>query len=238
MNRPGKEPRVLAQSRTVRVVRRRREDGVEVVEKTYSFPTRKDRIRGMLRGTWVGRNKARREYANLKFLEQAGIPVVEALEWKVERNGWGFVTWCRLSTRAYDAMDLARTIRGQSEDVAEAVWEGVGSSLRAMHDAGIWHRGASARNILLIEQEPYHLWLDPTKAKTYPAGGIPDAARALDLLRLWTSLTVRATSPQRAAFTRGYGSDEIEDMGALWSHISPWKKASTRREMQREEARL
>lgn len=228
---------ILAHSRTVTVKRRRREDGMEVVEKTYSFPTRKDRLRGMLRGTWIGRNKARREFANLRYLMDAGIPVVEPLAWTVERNGWGLVTCCRLVTRAYAALDLARTLQ-QELEVADGVWEAVGRSLRAMHAAGIWHRGASARNLLLTAKEPHHLWLDPAKAKTYPKGGIPDAARAHDLLRLWIPLRGHTTSRQRAAFTLGYGSDEIEDLDALWGRIPPWKKASTRREMQREEARL
>lgn len=228
---------ILAQSRTVSVERGVREDGAEVVVKTYAFPTRWDRLRGMLRGTWIGRNKARREFANLKYQKDAGIPVVEPLEWTVERDAWGFVTRCQLVTRAYAALDLARTVQ-QGLAVREPVWEAVGRSLCAMHAAGIWHRGASARNILLTDQEPFHLWLDPTKAKTYPAGGLPESARAHDLLRLWTPLRQHTTAKQRGAFMVGYGSKEIEDLDSLWDRIAPWKKASTRREMQREEVRL
>lgn len=231
----------LARSRTVAVVRRRGKGGQEVVEKTYRFPTFRDRFRGALRGTLLGKDKASRELANLQYLAEAGIPVVEPLACTKVRDRLGFVRWCRLTTRAYAARDLATVLGSGEEDgteVSEEVWRAIGTSLRRMHDAGIWHRGASARNVLILEEPPFHRWLDPTKSLTYPAGGIPDPARAHDLLRFWTPLEGKVPEAWRCAFSEGYGTPEAQDLAALWDLIPPWKKASTRREMRREEARF
>ena len=228
---------LLAQSRTVTVERMRRPDGIEVVRKIYLFPTRRDRLRGMLRGTWLGRNKARREFVGLRFLQGVGVPAIEALEWTVQRNRFGFVTECSLVTRAYTGHDLARVLREGRIPESE-VWVAIGTSVRRMHDAGFWHRGLSARNLLLVEESCAIRWLDPAKSLTYPAGGLPEGARAHDLLRFWTPLLTLVPPSARQAFAKAYGSEECLDLDALWRRIPYWRLASTRREMQREQARF
>lgn len=226
---------VLAQSRTVVVERLSLEDGQEVVLKTYSFPTWRDQGRGVLRGTLLGRNKAHREYAGLKYLERASIPVVEALQWNCKRNCLGFVTTCSLTTRAYSGEDLAQILK-RGAGLSQEHWTALGQSVRKMHQAGFWHRGLSARNVLIASEGPGIAWLDTTKSKTYPPGGMADEKRAMDLLRFWTPLQSHTTAENQAAFEEGYG--EGIHLERWWSHISNWKRASFRRELQREEDRF
>ena len=229
------KPEILAQSRTVQVERLSRSNHGEVVRKTYHFPTAKDRMRGMLRGTLFGWNKARREYQNLKFLERANMPVVEALEWTCKRNRLGFVTTCGLITRAYPGRDLAQHLQ-QGKELSAAFWITIGQSMRQMHNAGFWHRGLSARNVMIGVESPNIAWLDATKSKTYPAGGLPHEKRGFDLLRFWTPLQNRTTQESKTAWAEAYG--ENLDLEKWWSWIPNWKQASFRRELQREEARF
>ncbi|PCJ53250.1 MAG: hypothetical protein COA70_10000 [Planctomycetota bacterium] len=236
---------IFAQSRTVLVEKLRLEDGQEVVRKTYSFPTTKDRLRGSFRGTLLGRNKAHREYAGLKYLERANIPVVQALEWTCKRNRLGFVTECCLTTRVFSGNDLAHSLKHEEHPVAEQ-WANIGASVRKMHDAGIWHRGLSARNLMIgggsterassAQAKVNIAWLDTTKSKTYPPGGMADEKRAFDLLRFWTPLMHHTTPEEKRNFADAYGEDI--DLKKWWSHIANWKRASFRRELQREEARF
>ena len=231
----------------------RLKDGQEVVRKSYTFPTMKDRFRGALRGTLLGRNKAHREYAGLKFLERANIPVVQALEWTCKRNRFGFVTECCLSTRAFAGKDLAKILKSKDFQAAERPsaehWIAIGRSVREMHDAGIWHRGLSARNVMIGDGSKAHdhdhgkphgnfsiAWLDTTKSKTYPPGGMADEKRAFDLLRFWTPLMHHTTAEEKQSFAEAYGEDI--DLEKWWSYITNWKRASFRRELQREEARF
>ena len=207
----------------------------KVVQKTYSFPTTKDRLRGMMRGTLFGWNKARREYQNLKYLEQAEIPVVEALHWTSKRNAFGFVTECRLITRDYPGKDLVQHLH-LSDEPAAAYWATIGESTCQMHDAGFWHRGLSARNVMIGLESPNIAWLDATKSKTYPKGGMPDEKRAFDLLRFWHPLFSRTSPEAKTAWADTYG--EAIDLNRWWSFIPNWKRASFRRELQREEARF
>lgn len=239
--------RILAQSRTVLVERLTRPDGTEVVRKTYAFPTAKDRFRSALRGTLLGRNKAHREFANLQYLRRAEIPAVEPLTWTAERNHLGFVTRCTLETRAYDAIDLAARMRKAEGDPSRMpspeVWEQIGASVWKMHEAGFWHRGLSARNLLIDDVDTETVgarlhWLDPAKSLTWPAGGLSVTRKALDLLRFWTPLQPRLPEQHQEAFARGYGNAESLELPELWETIPNWKRASTRRELQREEARM
>jgi len=226
---------VLARSRTVLVERLQLEDAREVVRKTYSFPTRRDRLRGMFRGTLCGWNKAHREYQGLRFLELANIPVVKPIAWDCKRNAFGFVTACSLTTRVFPGVDLAQHLQQGEEPVPEC-WSMIGQSLRRMHDAGFWHRGCSARNVMIAPRGKGIAWLDTTKSITYPAGGIPNEKRAFDLLRFWTPILKHTTEASPSAFTAGYG--EEVDLEKWWSLIPNRKRASFRRELQREEARF
>ena len=226
---------VLAQSRTVLVERLALEDGQEVVRKTYRFPTWKDQVRGALRGTLLGRNKAHREYAGLEFLERANIPVVEALHWSCKRNRLGFVTSCSLTTRTYPGDDLAEILK-RGAKLSQEHWTTLGQSVQKMHQAGFWHRGLSARNVMIAPDGLGIAWLDTTKSKTYPPGGMADEKRAMDLLRFWTPLQSHTSAGNQAAFEEGYGEDI--NLERWWSHISNWKRDSFRRELQREEDRF
>lgn len=234
--------RILARSRTVLVERVTRPDGAEVVEKTYSFPTRKDRRRGALRGTLLGRNKARREFANLEYLRHLGVSAVEPLGWTVARNRLGFVTRCTLTTRWVEATDLAAWIRKATGDPgllpSPEVWQRIGASVGGMHEGGFWHRGLSARNLLLEDVGEGLYWLDATKSLTWPAGGLSVARKAHDLLRFWTPLRPHLPEQHQASFAQGYGNADTLALDELWDAIPNWKRASLRRELQREEARM
>ncbi|MFK5954814.1 MAG: lipopolysaccharide kinase InaA family protein [Planctomycetota bacterium] len=226
---------VLARSRTVLVEKLPLEDAREVVRKTYSFPTRRDRFRGMFRGTLCGWNKAHREYQGLRFLELANIPVVQAISWNCQRNAFGFVTACSLTTRFYPGEDLAQRLK-QGANPSLECWRSIGESIRKMHDSGFWHRGCSARNVMIAVGDQDIAWLDTSKSITYPAGRIPNPKRGFDLLRFWTPILNHTTEASQSAFAVGYG-EEVH-LEKWWSLIPNRKRASFRRELQREEARF
>jgi len=229
------ERKILAQSRTVLVEQMFLQDGLEVVRKTYSFPTTKDRFRGLFRGTLLGWNKAHREYQNLSFLEQAGIPVVKPIAWDCKRNALGLVTACTLTTQAFPGQDLAQSLQGGAE-ISQECWQRIGQSLCKMHRAGFWHRGCSARNLMIEASERQIAWLDTTKSKLYSSGSMPHEKRASDLLRFWTPLGPHTTEAAKRAFAAGYG--EEVNLSEWWSWIPKGKRAPLRRELQREEARF
>jgi len=226
----------LAQSRTVTVEKLVDSDGKEIVRKSYRFPTAKDQLRGMTRGTLFGKAKAEIEYANLEFLQRAQVPAVVGQRACVLRNKLGFVHDSHLITEASPGNSLAFMLRHQ-QSPSEETWRSIGSSLCRMHQVGFWHRGLAPRNLLILDAEPLHRWLDPAKSRRFPRG-IPQAARADDLLRFWFGIHELVPEDHKAAFEQSYGQEGVTNPENIWPAIAKAKRAATEQVLLRDAARF
>ena len=145
--------------------------------KRYYFPRWKSRIRGALRGTFLGLHRGHAEYLALRDMRWTGVPAIRPLAYGV-RLELGFVAACvliteevpgavNLTTFAQQVADgrgrLSRAARGQMiRALAERVAE--------MHEAGISHGNLYWRNILVrptpdgsyeyffLDAQPLDLW--------------------------------------------------------------------------------
>ena len=226
---------ILAHSRTVCVEKLCDAEGLEVVRKSYRFPTAKDRRRGMLRGTFFGPAKAVRELHNLEYLKLAGVPAIEGIRACVLRNTCGFVVECHLLTKASAGSNLQQMLQ-RGEMPAPKIWGAFGQSISRMHQVNFWHRGLAPRNVLVETTAPFHRWLDPAKSKIF-SRNITSAARADDLLRFWNPLHKVVPAAHKAAFELAYGQDGVSDPANLWPAIPKAKRASTARVLHRDETR-
>ena len=226
----------LAQSRTVCVEKLSDAHGQQVVRKSYRFPSPSDQVRGMLRGTLFGKAKAEREFAHLQYLHRAKIPAVQALRACVQRNVLGFVVDSHLITIASPGQTLSQCVV-REQLPSEEIWAALGASLSRMHQVGFWHRGLAPRNVLILDEAPFHRWLDPAKSKIY-SRTIPQAARADDLLRFWGTLHKCIPSSHKQAFEHAYGQDGVCEPANLWRAIPKRKRASIERILHRDETRF
>lgn len=226
----------LAESRTVRVEKLRDSKGQELVRKSYSFPTAKDQLRGMLRGTLFGKAKAERELDNLELLQRAQVPAVSGVRACVIRNPLGFVTDSHLITEASSGKTLAQSLADQQSPNSET-WQSIGRSIARMHQVGFWHRGLAPRNLLILEQQPLHRWLDPAKSQLFPRG-ISQAARADDLLRFWFSIHELVPQEHKDAFEEAYGQEGVSTPDKVWPAIPKAKRAATEQVLLRDAARF
>jgi len=211
----------LAQSRTVEVEKLCTDDGHEVVRKSYRFPTVKDRLRGMWRGTLFGKPKVEREDFHLDYLTRAKVPVITPIRACVIRDSFGFVTDSHLITAASPGQRLDYLL-SQNQMPAPEVWAAIGSSLSRMHQVSFWHRGLAPRNLLIHDQAPFHFWLDPAKSVIH-SGGIRQAARADDLLRFWAGLHEQVPQEHKHAFEQAYGQEGVSDPANIWPAIPKGK---------------
>ncbi|MCP4092797.1 MAG: hypothetical protein GY747_05040 [Planctomycetes bacterium] len=226
----------LAESRTVRVEKLQDHEGQQLVRKSYRFPTGKDQLRGMLRGTLFGKPKVERELFHLDYLQRAQVPAVTAIRACVTRNALGFVTKSHLLTALSPGQRLDHLIANDQMPSTEA-WAAIGTSMSRMHQVSFWHRGLAPRNLLIHDQAPFHFWLDPAKSVIHPRG-IRQAARADDLLRFWSGLHEVVPQEHKDAFEQAYGQEGVSDPANIWPAIPKGKRAAAERVIRRDATRF
>jgi lipopolysaccharide kinase (Kdo/WaaP) family protein len=179
-----------------------------VVRKRWTWPRRRDRLKGALRTTWAAQSPARREHdALLRLRALPGGPFApEPLGWLEERTG-GVLWTCVLLTRAVDgATDLAAWLVATSSRAARTrVLDDLARRVRAMHDAGLADFEMHPRNVL-VAPDGSTLKVDCAKQRRrVRAAGLADRAR--DLAALDVGLVRLASARERDAFFRAYGAD-------------------------------
>lgn len=203
----GFEPlAVHARSRTTETVTVAVTGLGRVVRKRWTWPRRRDRLKGALRTTWAARSPARREFealARLRGLED-GPFAPEPLGY-LEHREHGVLRACVLVTREVaGAEDLARWLVGAPPGRArEEILVRLAERVRAMHDAGLADLEMHPRNVLVVPSTGDVLKVDCAKQRRRAGRD----ARARDLAALDVGLVRLARPAEREAFFRAYGPD-------------------------------
>ena len=184
-------------------------DGADrVIRKRWTWPRRRDRLKGALRTTWAAPSPARREHDALRRLRalDGGPFAPEPLGWLEERTG-GVLRACILLTREVaDASDLANWLASRATRSARTrVLGDLARRVRAMHDAGLADFEMHPRNVL-VTAEGGALKVDCAKQRRR-RGTASASDRARDLAALDVGLVRLASAEERDAFFRAYGAD-------------------------------
>ena len=122
-------------------------------------------LRRYLRGGWaaritsdrylftgVERSRPFREFHLLRSMHSSGLPVPQPLAALCDRSGWSY-GGALITRRIAPARALPECFTDSGLD-----WAGLGTGLRAFHDAGVSHADLNARNIL-VQEDTGRVWL-------------------------------------------------------------------------------
>ena len=150
-----------------------------VYVKKYWFTTPRRRFRGMLRETFLGTSKARREYENLVRLNAWGIPAPAAVAYGEERRGgWLFRSFLISATvpqpTGLDTF-LSRVLPsfppGKQRETKQEIIRALADQTHKMHSLRFVHHDYFWRNILLSGQTLDRFYLiDAHKGRCWKAG--------------------------------------------------------------------
>ncbi|MDA0932864.1 MAG: hypothetical protein O3C51_05340 [Planctomycetota bacterium] len=115
--------------------------------KTYDYPTRSDRTRGLLRTTAFARSRAQREWDALRWLGARGFAVAAPLALAEARVG-PFLRRAVLVTRDFGGPDLRSWLAASDGPERTEVLEALASFITALHSAGFHDRNLDPRNLL------------------------------------------------------------------------------------------
>lgn len=147
---------------------------------------------GMLRGTWLGRSKVRREFGNLERLRRWGLAAPAALAWGEERQAGFVVRSFLISEGVPSPLPLDRFIRDWLPSRPREEERGLRAALilrladctRRMHQQRFVHHDYFWRNIILTGSSPDHFSLiDAHKGAVWPAWA-EQGSRVKDLATL------------------------------------------------------
>ncbi len=207
----------VTRSGTTEVLRVETSRGAVYV-KTYHYGIA-TRIKAALRGTLVGRTRARREWDALGVLEREGInaPGERAL---VEVRSWGFVTEAAIATEEVaGAKDLDRVMSGAArpEGAATArLARDLGHWVARMHGAGFFDGNLHFRNILMRSDGgavTFHK-IDSPRGRVSPSAILRESLRLCDLATLALDARGFASPKVMLAFLEAYA-------GGSWRSRKP-----------------
>jgi len=165
----------------------------EVYIKRYRYDGWGPAIRGLFRGTFFGRSRARLEYEHLTEMRRRGVSAVKPLRCIEDRRAGWLRSAALITEAALHAQSMEVYWRRAHVDWSEArqrqFVEALGRSIAALHQAGVRHGGLYARNVLVAEsngQWDFTL-LDPSRRCRFYSAPTPLSARASDLSDLAAS---------------------------------------------------
>lgn len=226
---------VVARSRTRSTVRLATPGGGAYL-KRYWVPSFAHFWRALLRGTWLGRSKARREQQNAARLRTLGwdTPDVLAL---AELRTWGGLRGCALLTRAVpdgERLDACLwRLRDGPAAPRRALARALGQAVAALHRAGYVDRNLHARNVVVRWQgeTPRLVKLDSPRGGRW-LGGRWRGTPGVDLAALDTVAERACTRTDRLRFLRAYAG--VPRCGGrerrLLQAVARWRERSRRRE--------
>ncbi len=237
---------IFAESRTTRTLRVPGESGGKALfVKIYLFPAMRDVFKGLFRGTFLGRPRARREFDALSSMRSAGLEVVEPVAFGRRCEG-PFL-------RAAFIITLESEVGGVSLDRCRMLFEeppgsrarrplvaGLAELARRMHEANFSHGDFFLRNIILFgpPEAPRFAMLDCPKAKLSRRTGVLSGAALDDLASLDAGASAVASRTERLRFLLKYASQErvTPRLRAAIAGIRKRRERLSARERQRLEA--
>ncbi len=208
--------------------------GIPLHRKVYVYPEMKDRWRAALRGTLFGAPRARREWAALRALGDAGLPAVEPVALGIERRG-GFVRASVLVTRTeIDAVPLDTFV--QRGERLEEILTRVASILATAHEKGHRLGRPAPRDMLVLPEEttPGLRLLDLPRHRRGRRMAPLESAR--DLARIAAGLIDRVPHPVLLRTLEVYARQRVslpDPARALATHIGremrPYREGERRR---------
>ncbi len=158
--------------------------------KRYRYDRPAQRLRLLFRGGWVGRSRARFEFEFLEEMRRRGAPAVRPVAYGEKRRR-GLLRAAFLATEgAVGAVSLDRWVDDVRRSgripagVRRRLIDDLGSSVRALHAAGVFHGALFWRNIL-VRCEPSGrfavAFIDPDTRGRFFAGQVPAAQAESDL---------------------------------------------------------
>jgi len=149
-------------------------------------------LRHYLRGGWaaavsrqhyfftgVSGSRPFREFHLLADLHQSGLPVPRPVAALCRHHGL-FSTGAIITVRIPSTETLADLLTGAA--MSKDDWHSVGSCIRQLHDAGVWHADLNARNILLDSDRKVFL-IDFDRARFNPGNAVNGKANLNRLKR-------------------------------------------------------
>jgi hypothetical protein len=115
--------------------------------KTYDYPSREDRLRGLGRTTALAPSRARREWAAIRWLATHGFATVTPLGVVEARPGL-FLRRAVIATTAYGGPDLRWWLGPDGEAEPDEVLDALRGFVEALHGAGFHDRNLDPRNVL------------------------------------------------------------------------------------------
>jgi 3-deoxy-D-manno-octulosonic acid kinase len=147
-------------------------------------------LRWVTRDRYLGRSgRPLRELAVTEEARRRGVPAPEVLAVRVDRAGCGTYRAALLTREIPDVVTLAAFLGGApAPSLRAAVLDGVGRTLRQLHDRGIAHRDLNAANLLVRAGDvpPSVFVVDFDRARA--GAPVAEAGRRRALRRLARSL--------------------------------------------------
>ena len=161
-------------------------------------------LQGLNRDAYLLINRPLRELKIHSYLHEAGVPVPVPLGVRWERRG----LWVRgaIASSRLEAQDLLSFLHTQAGDKKKWGLQEAAKTMRAMHDAGVFHADLQLRNILIGKEGAYLIDFD----KGRRLGHVSDGMRARNLLRLRRSFDKCGCAPEWWGLLRdAYGALSI-----------------------------
>ncbi|MCR4315575.1 MAG: lipopolysaccharide kinase InaA family protein [Planctomycetes bacterium] len=138
----------LASSRTTRVSKICLAPNTHSVLKLYKYPTKYDKWRGLLRGTFLGTPAARREASNLHRLSAHKLSP-KVFDYREERR-YGFLCRAVIVMEFLEGfLPMQTYLELGDEALTRSIMDAVLDRVNAMHALGFEHRDLFPRNILV-----------------------------------------------------------------------------------------
>lgn len=219
--------RVVAWSRTTDTIRIG--DGERTIYvKRYRYPRWRHRLRGMFRGTLMGKHRARREFRALEKLRRIGVPVVRPLGWG-HRRRFGFVTLSYLITEGVPGVvslahfaneHLLRRDDATVRVARLAIVRQLARAIRQLHASGLTHGNLYLRNILVRPARGgmhEFFFLDAVRVQRVSADDPHDPAIIADLAGLASIGQDVCRRAEVLAFAKEYlGVRDLGDRERAW----------------------
>ena len=172
-------------------VRRARIGSIDVFIKTYDYPGVRDKVRGLLRTTFLAASRAERERQALCWMRERGFAAPEPMA-VLEQRRFGVLRRAVLVTEAWPGTPLPELLATTATGERDALLRTLEATVESLHREGFRDGNLDLRNLLARQTEDGS-WevakIDSPRHRLVAAGGHHDRRARDDWERLSRSLT-------------------------------------------------